>query len=355
MSTLLAAQNRTRGLATAAPLHLLQTVKPVMPGIGLALAIAVAASLVGSFLPLVGAAVIAIVLGVVARQLIGLADRFAAGVRFSSRTILQMAIVLLGTGLSLKQVWTTGSSSLIVLLGTLIVGIPVMLAIGRLLGIDRTLVRLISVGTGICGASAIGALAPILAADDEVIAYAISTVFVFNISAVLLFPPIGHLLGLSQYGFGLWAGTAVNDTSSVVAAGYAFGAAAGAYAVTVKLTRTVLIVPVSLIFAAVAARERRSASRDAKYPVARVALPVFLLWFLLASLLNTLGIFGKLGGNPFPSLGTFLIVVALAGVGLSADMKAIARTGFRPIVLGATGWMILATMSLLLQYLTGLR
>jgi uncharacterized integral membrane protein (TIGR00698 family) len=295
------------------------------------------------------------VIGVIVRGNSRLSGRYAPGVRFASRQVLQGAIILLGTGLSLRQVWATGSSSLIVLLGTLILGIPLMLGIGHLLGIDRTLTRLISVGTGICGASAIGALAPILAADEQVIAYAISTVFVFNISAVLLFPAIGHLLGMSQHGFGLWAGTAVNDTSSVVAAGYSFGAVAGAYAVIVKLTRTVLIVPVSLLFAAIAARERHIASDGAAQPGARVGLPLFLLWFLLASLLNTLGFFSTLNGNPLPSLGTFLIVVALAGVGLSADLKAMARAGFRPLLLGGLGWMVLATLSLLLQYLTGLR
>jgi uncharacterized integral membrane protein (TIGR00698 family) len=228
-----------------------------------------------------------------------------------------------------------------------------MLTLGRLLRVERTLTRLISVGTGICGASAIGALAPILEADEATISYAVTTVFLFNIAAVLLFPPLGHLLGLSQQGFGLWAGTAVNDTSSVVATGYSFGVAAGTTAVIVKLTRTTLIVPVSLLFAALAARERRVQAAPTARP-ARVGVPIFILCFLGAGALNTLGLLGAGGPHVLTTIGQFLIVTALAGIGLSADLRAMARTGGRPVLLGLLGWMCLAAVSLMLQRLTGL-
>jgi len=327
-------------------------VRAVAPGLGLALAIAVIASFLARFAPIVGAAVIAIVIGIALRTALGLPAPLAPGVRVATKRVLQVSIVLLGAGLSLAQVWTTGTTSLAVLLGTLVAGLLIMLPLGRALGVDCTLARLISVGTGICGASAISALAPVLDADGAAVAYAISTVFLFNIAAVLLFPPLGHLLGLSQHGFGLWAGTAVNDTSSVVAASDIYGATARSAAVVVKLTRTVMIIPITAIFAFIVARERRVAGEDTGRRGFGQGFPVFILWFLLASALNTVGLFRPLGAGTLPGLGQFLIVVALAGVGLSADVRAMLRTGPRPILLGLAGWISIAVLSLLLQRLS---
>jgi uncharacterized integral membrane protein (TIGR00698 family) len=339
-----------RGWRTAPTARLVATHGP---GLLLALAIAIMASLLAQVVPLAGGAVIAIVLGITVRTRLGLPARYAPGVRVASKRLLQGAIVLLGAGLSLAQVWQTGRSSLLVMLGTLFVGVGVMLALGRVLGVDRTLTRLIGVGTGICGASAIGALAPVLEADQASIAYAISTIFLFNVCGVLLFPPLGHLLGLSQHAFGLWAGTAVNDTSSVVAASYSYGTQAGAYGVVVKLTRTVMIVPVVVLFGFVAARERRRDRTGPAWSVLLQGMPLFIVWFLVASALNTAGLFHLIGTKTLPALGQFLIVVSLAGVGLSADLRAMVRTGPRPILLGLLGWICVATLSLLFQWLSG--
>ena len=247
-----------------------------LPGVALCTGIAGVATALGHLAPVVGAAVIAIVLGIVLRNSVRLPVRCTPGVRVASKLVLQVAIAVLGAGLSLRQVWTTGTGSLVVLLGTLMLGIPTILLLGRLFGVDRTLSRLIGVGTGICGASAIGALAPILDAEEGAIAYAIATIFLFNVAGVLLFPPLGRLFGFSAHGFGLWAGTAINDTSSVVAAGYSFSASAGSYAVVVKLTRTLMIVPVSLIFAAVAARERRLHASTEAPRAGRARVPRFI-------------------------------------------------------------------------------
>ena len=331
---------------------LAQWVRAAAPGLGLALVIAVIASLLARFAPVVGAAVIAIVIGIVFRLTAGLPAPLAPGVRVATKRVLQGSIILLGTGLSLAQVWTTGTTSLAVLLGTLIAGLLVMLTLGRLMGVDRTLTRLVAVGTSICGASAIGAMAPVLEADGAAVAYAISTVFLFNIAAVLIFPPLGHLMGLSQHGFGLWAGTAINDTSSVVAASDIYGTAARTTAVVVKLTRTVMIIPITAIFAFIVARERRSDGEETVHRGFGQGFPVFILWFLLASALNTVGLFRPLGATTLPGIGQFLIVVALAGVGLSADLRAMARTGPRPLLLGLIGWITVAVLSLLLQRLT---
>ena len=206
--------------------------------------------------------------------------------------------------------------------------------LGRLLAVSERLRTLIGVGTGICGASAIAAVSGIVRATETEIAYAISTIFVFNLVAVLVFPPIGRLLHLSQHGFGLWAGTAVNDTSSVVAAAYAFGHEAGAQAVVVKLTRTTLIIPIALGLSLLQAR--KGGVRTGRL------VPLFLIGFVLASALNTAGLIGNGAHRPLSDAALALITVALAGVGLSSDLGRMRRTGIRPLALGALLWVSVA-------------
>ena len=209
-------------------------------------------------------------------------------------------------------------------------------------------------GTAICGGSAIAAVSPVIGAKDDEIAYAMATIFLFNVIAVLIFPPLGHLLKFSDTAFGLWAGTAVNDTSSVVAAGYAFSNQAGAYATIVKLTRTTMIIPVSLIFAGAIAWQRKKLSQRgsaAKYSFTAI-FPWFILGFLLASLLNTLGL---LKGNTAVYLsytGKFLIVMALAAVGLSADLKQMVGPGLKPLLLGLIVWFVVSLVSIGVQFMT---
>jgi uncharacterized integral membrane protein (TIGR00698 family) len=238
------------------------------------------------------------------------------------------------------------------MLGSLAAALLGAALLGRLLGIGGTLTTLIGVGTGICGASAIAAVSGIVAATELEIAYAITTIFLFNVAAVVLFPPLGHLLGLGQVPFGLWAGTAVNDTSSVVAAAYAYGAQAGDYAVVVKLTRTTMIVPVALGLLAwrIAAARRSRLEAGAR---GRTLLPWFLVWFVAASLVNSSGLLGHALQQRLATAALVLIAVALAAVGLSIRLGEIRRTGLRPLGLGAALWAIVSISSLLLQAATG--
>jgi uncharacterized integral membrane protein (TIGR00698 family) len=321
-------------------------------GIVLCGAIGGAAYGLGRALPEVGGPVFALLLGVLVRLLASPGAWANAGIRFCSRTVLQVAIVLLGFGIGLGTVGHVGLQSLPVMLGSLAAALVGAAVLGRLLGIGGTLTTLIGVGTGICGASAIAAVSGIVAATGVEIGYAISTIFLFNVAAVILFPPIGHLLGLGQLPFGLWAGTAVNDTSSVVAAAYAYGSRAGDYAVVVKLTRTTMIIPIALGLLAwqiVAARRARAE------PTARrgALLPWFLVWFVAASLVNSAGLVGHALQERLATAALVLIAVALAGVGLSIRIADIRRTGLRPLVLGAALWAIVSVSSLLLQAATG--
>ena len=238
----------------------------LVPGLLACAAIAAVATAVGRLVPVVGAPVCGIVfgvgLGVVVRKR-ALDAPLQPGVSFASRVVLQLAIVVLGTGLSLAQVAKTGWSSLPVLLGTLALALLAAWGVGRLLGIDGDLRTLIGVGTGICGASAIAATTAVIGAAEADVAYAISTIFAFNVIAVLTYPTLGHLLGLSQHAFGLWSGTAINDTSSVIAAAYTYGHAAGDYGVVVKLTRTLMIIPITIALSVMTRRRATKAAASA--------------------------------------------------------------------------------------------
>jgi len=311
----------------------------------------------GGLAPRIGAPIIALALGMAIAAITPSAG--VRGLAVTSRYSLQFAIVLLGATISLPEVARVGLSSLPVMLGSLTAALVTASVLGRRLGVPERLRVLIGVGTGICGASAIATVSGAIDARAGEIRYAVSTIFAFNLAAVLLFPPLGHLLGLSSHAFGLWSGTAVNDTSSVVAAGFAFSHAAGTYAVIVKLTRTTMIIPITLYLATRTLRAR-SAVAGETVPVATAApvslprvLPWFLLWFLLASAANSLGLFSHAAVTGFSGVGLALTTVALAAVGLSSNLGELRRAGPRPLALGALVWATVAVTSLALQALTG--
>ncbi|MHB1063310.1 MAG: YeiH family protein [Georgenia sp.] len=334
------------------------------PGLSLAVAIAVVATVVGRQFPLVGGPVTGIVIGVVLATLIAPGARLRPGIAIASKTVLQASVVVLGSQLSLMQIVRVGVGSLPVMLGTLTAVLVSAYWIGRWLGVTGNLRTLIGVGTGICGGSAIAAVTPVIGAVGAEVTYAISTIFLFNISAVLVFPAIGHVLGMSQHAFGLFAGTAVNDMSSVVATATTYGQAATNYAVVVKLTRTLLIIPISFGLAALTARhERRSAARvpgqddveAVRRPRVRAwrLVPRFLIGFLIVAAANSLGLIPSALHPALSQVSVFLITVALSAVGLSTDLAGLRRAGHRPLVLGASLWVVVSLTSLGLQRLTG--
>lgn len=334
------------------------------PGLALAVAIAVVATVVGNLVPIVGGPVTGIILGVAMAAVLRPGARLRPGIVTASRPVLQISVVLLGSQLSLGQIVRVGLVSLPVMLTTLTVCLVSAYLLGRWLGVVGDVRTLIGVGTGICGASAIAAVTPVIGAVSVDVAYAVSTIFLFNIAAVLVFPFVGHLLGLSQHGFGLFAGTAVNDMSSVVAASTTYGPAAATYAVVVKLTRTLLIIPICVGLAAVIGRRSHAASpgvsagRDeravarSKVRVGRL-VPGFLVGFLLMAAANTAGFVPAGIHHGLNESSVFLITVALSAIGLSTDLLALRRTGPRPILLGAGLWLIVSATSLALELATG--
>jgi uncharacterized integral membrane protein (TIGR00698 family) len=322
----------------------------MLGGLALCIAIAAVANFAAASAPVVGAPIFAITFGIViTNTLRGPFQISTLRIGDVSKFCLKCGIILLGASLDLGNIVQTGADSLPVLALTIAAGLGCALLIGRTMRIDWRMRCLIGIGTTICGASAIAALAPVIRAKAEEIAYAISVIFFFNMLAVFAFPAIGHLLSLSDPGFGLWAGTAVNDTSAVVAAGFAYSHDAGTIATIVKLTRTTLIIPLVIGFGLLV--PWFEGWRGEGEPLARrvyQAVPVFIILFVLASLLNTIGVIGQFGPT-VQIVGRWVLVVALAAVGLQGHWRAFVGAGTRPLLLGFTTWVSVAVTSLVIQ------
>ncbi|MCX6081799.1 MAG: putative sulfate exporter family transporter [Chloroflexi bacterium] len=314
-------------------------------GILIALTIALAAYFAGRIIPVVGGAVVGISLGILTTSLWKLPLASQKGVKFTSKYILQLAVVLLGFDMNTASVIRVGQQSVLVIGTTLMAAFLTAAFVGRLLKVNKKLTILIGVGTAICGGSAIAAASSAINAEDQDISYSISTIFLFNVLAVFLFPLIGHLLKLSDTGFGMWAGTAINDTSSVVAAGYSFSNAAGNFATVVKLTRSLMIVPVTLALALLTAREH---PEQQNFRLVKI-FPWFVLGFLAAAILNSSGWMPVYITANLALTGKFLIIMAMVAIGLNTSLQAFIKAGPRAVLLGAATWSAVALSSLAVQ------
>ncbi|MDD2371527.1 MAG: YeiH family protein [Firmicutes bacterium] len=347
--------------------------KKIIPGILLSMSIAIPAWLLGKLFPIIGSPVFAILLGMLVilfvpdllikeikiKNMIVASFKFDDGIKYTSKKILQYAVILLGFEMNLFNIIKVGGQSLFVMLFTLSAAFITAYVVGKLMKLDGNMTVLIGVGTSICGGSAIAATAPVINAKDEEVAHAISTIFLFNIVAVFFFPAFGHFLNMGDMGFGMWAGTAINDTSSVVAAGTAWSNAAGnntalALATIVKLTRTLMIVPITLVLAIYTTRKMKNEKNletANNFKFSKV-FPWFVIGFLAAAILNTFF------GNPSISAmlvtaGKFLIVMAMAAIGLNTHLKKLLANGIKPILLGLACWFAVASVSLIVQALMG--
>lgn len=323
----------------------------LLPGLIVVAAVAAAAWLVGATLPLFGGPVIAVLLGIALHPQVS-DPRYRPGLALAARLLLQVAVVLLGLLLSTTEVARVGLAAMPVLAASLVMAMVAAVLLARLLRLPRILAILITVGTMICGASAIAAVSSVLEPEEDDIAYAISTIFAFNILAVLTFPVIGHLTSLSDRGFGLWAGTAINDTSSAVAAATVYSSAAVGFAVVVKLARALMIVPVTL---ALSMWQRRESSSAADQQIRlRSIVPTFMLGFVIAVLVQSAGLVPQSMEDPIRLVAALLTTAALAAIGLSTNPTALRATGPRPFLFGGALWITVAATSLGAQALLGL-
>ena len=338
----------------------MQTIKKYTPGIILAVLIAALSKFLESLLPihLIGASVIALFLGMLINHFWH-PEWLQAGLTFTSKRLLKFAIILLGLSLDIRTVIDVGKLSLIVMIFTLLTCFGVGYFVGRFLKLNWKTSNLISAGTGICGGSAIAALAPVIDADDMDIAYAMSATFIFDMVMILLFPIMGQWLGLSDMAYGLWAGTAVNDTSSVVAAGFAYSEAAGDFATMVKLTRTLSIIPVVLIFAVINTKLKQKQNVSGKSrEVTKVKFtkifPWFILGFLALVIVNSAGIVPKVISNGSKEISKFIMVSALAAIGLNTDFKRMAKSGARPMIHGFIISALVVIVAIAVEYVMGM-
>lgn len=342
-------------------------------GILLCLAIAVPSWLLVMFVPaleVIGAPVIAIIAGMILSLIIKKKDAFTYGIAFTSKKILQYAVILLGFGLNLATIGKVGLTSLPIIISTIATSLIVAFAMYKLLKVPSKTATLIGVGSSICGGSAIAATAPVIDADDEKIAQSISVIFLFNVIAALIFPTLGGFLGMTDNGFALFAGTAVNDTSSVTAAASTWDSMHGTgsmvldSATIVKLTRTLAIIPITLVLAFVRMRKEKSGNTGSKTKVSlKKIFPMFILYFVLASVITTIvtsvltGQALEVANNIFgflKQLSKFFIVMAMAAIGLNTNIVKLVKTGGKPILLGFTCWVAITGVSILMQHVLGI-
>ncbi|EGY79029.1 integral membrane protein, partial [Peptoniphilus indolicus ATCC 29427] len=318
--------------------------------------IALVCTFLGGKYPLIGGAVFAILVGMLISLFYKEKNSTQLGIKFTSKYILQLAVVFLGFGMNLSDVIKVGATSLPIIISTILTSLIVAYILQKVLRIQSNTAILVGVGSSICGGSAIAATAPVIEAEDEEIAKAISVIFLFNILAALIFPSFGEYLGLSNNGFGLFAGTAINDTSSVTAAATVWdGIHAGANtletATIVKLTRTLAIIPIVLTLAFIRLKKEKNSNSSVSI---KKIFPYFVLFFILASIVTTVSI--QMGAShaffkPLKTLSKFFITMAMAGIGLSTDIVNIIKTGGKAIILGFCCWSAITTVSLLIQNL----
>ena len=335
-------------------------------GILLCAVLAVPCWFLGKLVPVVGAPVFAILLGMLVALVWPVQAAFKSGVGFVSKKVLQYAVILLGFGLNISVVLATGRQSLPIIICTIATSLIVAYVLHKAMHIPGKISTLIGVGSSICGGSAVAATAPVIKADDEEVAQAISVIFFFNVLAALLFPWLGTVLGFSTTSgeaFGIFAGTAVNDTSSVTAtaatwdAMFGLGTATLDKAVTVKLTRTLAIIPITLVLALWRTHKAKTEqSKGGEAFSLKRAFPMFILYFVLASIITTVcttagvpaGVF-----TPLKTLSKFFIVMAMAAIGMNTNIVKLVKTGGKPIFMGFCCWVAIACVSIAMQHLLG--
>ncbi|ADC47980.1 hypothetical protein mru_2130 [Methanobrevibacter ruminantium M1] len=340
--------------------------KKTIIGVILCFILAIPSFLLGNLFPIIGGPIIAILLGMIIASFWKDKGSAEEGINFTSKYILQLAVVFLGFGLNLGVIVATGIQSLPIIIGTISIALIVAYIMMKVLKMERNSAILIGVGSSICGGSAIAATAPVIGANDEEVAQSISIIFFFNVIAAIIFPMLGRMLGFSTVNgdaFGIFAGTAINDTSSVTAAAatwdnmWGLGSATLDKAATVKLTRTLAIIPITLALSYIIGKKDNGEKSNEEGFSLKRAFPTFIAFFILASIITTVAVFLGVDASlfiPMKEISKFLIVMAMLAIGLNSDIVKLVRTGGKPLLLGASCWIAITIVSLILQHLLGI-
>ena len=333
-------------------------------GVLVCLAIALPSWILGKVFPVIGGAVIAILAGMFLTLIWKDKKDARAGIKWTSKVILQTAVVLLGFGMNLGVIFQTGKQSLPIILCTITTSLVIAWLLRKVLKVPAKTSILVGVGSSICGGSAIAATAPVIDADENEVAQSIAVIFFFNVLAAIFFPILGSAIGFDTLhgdAFGIFAGTAINDTSSVTAAAstwdsmWHLGSATLNKAVTVKLTRTLAIIPITLVLAWLQAR-KTSGKKENSFSLKR-AFPMFILYFVLAAIITTVCVNLGMDANvfqPLKELSKFLIIMAMAAIGLNSNVVQLIKTGGKPLLVGASCWAGITVVSLFMQHVMGI-
>ena len=327
-------------------------------GIAICFAVAGLSVLLEKLIPgeLLGASIIALFMGTIVNSFFH-PKWIQPALKFTSKKILKAAIILLGASLSVSTILSVGKMTFFVMIFTFAMCFGGGYFIRKLFGLNWKLSNLISAGTGICGGSAVAAIAPVIDADDKDIAFAMSSTFLFDMVMIALYPLMGKALGMSDIAYGIWAGTSVNDTASVVASGYAFSEAAGDFATMVKLTRTIAIIPTVLVFAWIGVRmkkkEMQTSSGGKKVNMMKI-IPWFIGGFLLLAIANSIGFIPAAVSGIMKTASKFLMVTALAAIGLSTSITDFKKAGLKPMFYGITIDTLVTLTALVVIWCMGL-
>ena len=327
-------------------------------GVAICFAVAGLSVLVEKLIPgdLLGASIIALFMGTIINSFFH-PDWMKPALKFTSKKILKAAIVLLGASLSINTIMSVGKMTFFVMIFTFAMCFGGGYFIRKLFGLNWKLSNLISAGTGICGGSAVAAIAPVIDADDKDIAFAMSSTFLFDMVMVALYPLMGKALGMSDIAYGIWAGTSVNDTASVVASGYAFSEAAGDFATMVKLTRTIAIIPTVLVFAYIGTRmkqrQMQTANGGKKVNILKI-VPWFIGGFLVLAVVNSVGMIPTAVSGVMKGASKFLMVTALAAIGLGTSITDFKKAGLAPMFYGITIDTLVTLTALVVIWCMGL-
>ena len=314
----------------------------------------------GKKFPVIGGPMIAIIAGMIITLFWNDKSEAEKGIKFASKYILQTAVVFLGFGLNLNVILQTGRQSLPIILCTISTSLIIAFILHKIMRISGNISTLIGVGSSICGGSSIAATAPVIDADDDEVAQAISVIFFFNVLAALLFPIFGKMIGfdtLTGEAFGIFSGTAINDTSSVTAAAstwdsmWNLGTQTLDKAVTVKLTRTLAIIPITLVLGII--KSRTSYEEEVDFDLKK-SFPVFIIYFIIASLITTVALNIGIPSNVFAPLkdfSKFCIIMAMGAIGLNSNIIKLIKSGGKPIILGCICWIGITAASLIMQHI----